>query len=701
MTSLTISAMLIPGYDTLSEAERAVFEQSASGKKLIELRNSILNDQNELSKSSGFWHWFIGSASARKRKFETRLDQQIQEFYDSINTTEEYKTLGTYLIHNILMKEVGDFQLLTTEQRQLLSKAEISQKLFEIVTLLDRLLEQERQALSGKKFWESTFYSKIDTLQANKEEAFKLWKKGLQENPDMTPFRKTIEENKELMRKVEIARKFALLQEHATQLSTFFPLLNYRKFTSEEPIINQLRAKYASANGELTSDPDKVDEEQLTDLLFHCIQQVSAPEIDFIDLQIFNKESAKKMAAAVLKAFKEQSSLNLDAYFKEYEFQLHQYITKQLQLINGKDWQVKEAGVKKDLFDSLSYLWSNQVVSKTNEFISKLANAHGFIQATSFSARSDNSFLAILDIYNYASHQEQISETRTILSSLLSPLMPLYNEYKDIALYEKNSYWKSFRTMMPVLIVVASIILVAALLAPLVLPELAFAVAFIPALLLGLAIATKYVTTKNDLYKNLREKYYGGPFEIPEFQVNQRMLSAFGTQENAKRVREFYIEELKKCDALESDYSVKHEAGILTQEEINLRKVNTTKRHQLSLEWYDIHSNKDLSYNQASLVVLNRLQQTSDQEYVHLQTTLQGELDSIRLSVTEVATDIKANIITHNKLPVIETGKELEATTIKENYRYGLFTRPKTLTTKAHIEELDHFREEISQAAVC
>jgi hypothetical protein len=696
MGSSSIFSMIIPGYDTLSKVEREVFEQSQPGRSFIELGQRIEKNQADLENSNYFWQSFTGTAQKRNQELQAQFDQQIKDFIDSINSTTEYKILRRSLMQKVFIREIDDFKLLATEQLQELANTEWSLKLFETCTSLDTLMEKQRRVLSSRRHWQVKDETELNKLQDQRAQALRLLLKEFQELPELEPLKKTIAETKALKRKEEMPVKRAQLQEHATQLSTFFPLLNYRKFTSEEPIINQLRAKYFMADGEVISDPGKVDEEQLTDLLYHCIQQVSALEIDFIDLQAFNKESARKMAIAVLQAFSKQARVDLDTWVQTYENELHSYIIKQLQLINGKRWQLSAAGEKADLVDSLSYLWTNQVVSKTNNFIKKMADAHGFIQATNFSSRSDSSFLAILDIYNYARHQEQISETRSIIANLLSPLLPLYDEYKDIALYEKNAYWKAFRTIMPIIVIAATIILVAALLAPLVLPELAFAAAFIPALLLGLGFAKLYVTSKNELYKNVRERFYGGPFEIPEFQVNTRMLSAFGDETNAKKVREFYVDELKKCEALELTYSQKHDEGLLSKEDIDLRKENITKKHQLSLEWYDIHSNKDLNYKQTPLIVIDRLKQQIDQEYVQLKTTLQGELDSIRKSATEVADDIKTTIAKHNKPPVIEAGKEIEGTTIKENYRFGLFKRPKALSVKAHIEELDHFIDQIS-----
>ncbi|BCA95780.1 hypothetical protein TUM19329_21410 [Legionella antarctica] len=704
MTFLLTSALIIAGYESLSEKTRAVFEDSIPGKKFSQVVQSILTSSDALRASSGFWHKLTGSAEQRKRDFQIQLELQKKELLEAINSTVEYQTILMHITHAVLAQEIEEFQLLSESQQQLLSNAEFSRKLVATLTQLNPQIEKEKQDRDNLSLWSKingTYASHedyIDQLQTERDEAIQLWSTEFLQNPNMTSLRETIEDHQKRIHQNQLEQQRCSLLEHATQLSRFFPLLNYRKFKAEEPVIHQLQSRYLVAE-EITEELARVDEELLADLLYFCMQQMSEIEIDFMNLEAFNKKHANRIAQAVLKAFHDKTTLNLDGWFKHYENKLHKHIVKQVQLIHGKKWEMQPNGVAADLMQSLSYLWNNQTVNQVNEFISKMAVAHGFIQATSFSTQNESSFLAILDLYNYARHHEQIAETRSILTNLLSPLLPLYEEYKDIAFYEKNPYWKSFRTIMPILIIVAFIILIAVILAPLALPELAFTAAFIPALIIGLGLATKYVSIKNELYKNVRERYYGGFFEIPEFQVNARMLGAFGSMENASKVRIFYIEGIKNCDALEQVYSAKREQGLLSQEDIERRKENRIKRHQLCLEWYDIHSNNDLSYQQAPLVVLSRLKQISDQEYQQLQNSLQEELASISQSVAKVTVDLKNTIINHNKTPDIEPGGEIEATTIKANYRHGLFRPPKCLKLKAHVEELEEFRSQISSAA--
>ncbi len=702
----SIANQIIIGYDLVPKDEQSEFLCSKSGLQFSQVTDSYSLFLAQLNSTSWFSKFFSSDPKDKEFLIQDELKKQQKELLSSIGETEEYQKLTLRIMRCLLEKEIEEFRLLTPMQQQLLCEAEFSKKLLNALVTIDSQIEkvtnEKDQVGIISRLWgkSSRLELLIIALETERSEAIGLWRTAFLNDPSMAVLRKTIEEQKELIRQQQLEQKRADLRAHVKQLSAFFPLLNYRKSDSEEPIITQILRSYFTTDGDLVTSPGKVDEDQLTELLYYCMQEMSQTEITFMNLDGFNKKHAKEIAVGILDAFNDKHHLDWEKWFSEYENELHEYIIKQLQLINGKNWEMKPH-MTQDLVQSLSFLWRNPLAERANQFLSKMADAHGFIQATSFSTQNESSFLAILDLYNYARHHEQISEVRAILSSLLSPLQPLYDEYKDIALYEKNGYMKAFRTIMPIIIVVSIIIaifaLTALLLTPLVLPELAFTAVFIPALLIGLAATTQYVSIKNGIYKGLREWYYGGSFEIPEFQVNQRMSKTFG-EDKAHQVRDFYIEELKKCDALEITLSEKHAQGILSQEEIELRKVNTQKRYQLSLEWYDIHSNNELDYQHAAVIVAERLQDCGDEEYKELQKLIQGESESIRHSVAEVTHDLKKSIEehTHSTRSVEEKGDTL---TIKSNYRYGLFTPPQSLQVKERVERLDNFSSQLNFAS--
>ncbi|CEG57728.1 hypothetical protein [Legionella fallonii] len=701
-----IANQLIVGYDLIPKEVQRKFECSESGLQFCQITESYSLFLAKLHSTSWFSNLFSSDPRDKEVLIQDELTRQRRELTLRIGEAEEYQKIVLHIMNALLTKEIDDFHLLTPVQQELVGETKFSKRLLNTLVVLDSQLEkiknEQEQASFVSLLWNGSSQSdeQITRLKTERADAISLWKTEFLKEANMASLRKTIDEKKERARQQQLEQKRVALYEHIKQLGSFFPLLNYRKSPSEESIMQQILKKYSVANDDLVSDPHKVDEEELTDLLYYCIQQISQAEITFMDLDGFNKKHANEMAVEILNAFNGQNNLDLDKWLLEYESKLHEYILKQLQLINGKNWEMTPHTTQ-ELVQSLSFLWKNPLTERANQFLGKMADAHAFIQATSFSTQNESSFLAILDLYNYGRHHEQISELRSILTSLLAPLQPLYDEYKDIALYEKNVYMKAFRSIIPILLTVGVIIaifaLTALLLTPLALPELAFTVVFIPALLIGLAVTTKYVSVKNDIYKSLREWYYGDSFEIPEFQVNQRMLSAFG-EEKAQQVRNFYVDELKKCDVLEVAYSEKHAQGILSQEDIDLRKENIKRRYQLNLEWYDIHSNNDLNYRQAPVIVAERLQHCSDEEYKELQKIIKSESESIRQSVAEVTHDIKETITEHTKGARELVEEKGEAPTIKAHYRYGLFTPPQALKVKARVEELVNFNSELNFA---
>lgn len=747
MPSTTIANQIIPGYDLVSGPEQTAFLCSKSGALFKQITDNYSLFLAQLNSTSWFSRFFSSNPKDKETLIQDELQRQQKELLSVISKTEEYKELTSRIILHCLETEIDELRFLTPAQRHLLCEAEFSKKLLETLVTIDWQIEQVTNEMDQVDIFSSLLWGKttqlktrINTLKEERAEAISFWRAAFLNDPSMVLFRKTIEEQKELIRQQQLESKRAALRQHVKQLSDFFPLLHYRKSDAEEPIITQILRNYSTANGDdVVANPGKVDEEQLTDLLHYCMQQMSQAEITFMNLDGFNKKHAREMAVEILKAFDKKNTLDWEKWFSEYEKELHEHIIKQLQLVNGKPWEMKPH-VTQDIVESLSFLWRNPLTERANQFFSKMADAHGFIQATSFSTQNESSFLAILDMYNYARHHEQISEIRAILTSLLSPLQPLYDEYKDIALYEKNVYMKAFRAMMPIVIVVAVIIIIFALTAlifsPLVLPELAFTAAFVPALFAGLGVSTQYVSSKNSVYKSIRDWYYGGSFEIPEFQVNQRMCKTFG-EDKAHQVRAFYIEELQKCDAIELSMSEKYAQGVLSKEEIELREANTKKRYQLNLEWYDIHSNNGLDYQHASVIFAERLHAYSDEQYKELQKSVEEESESIRHCVAEVTGDLKKAIAENaqqsddirfvkspstpsskasSKVPSKAPSHAMEeysqesapfgnnseekggAPIIKSSYRYGLFTPPQSLQVKKRLEHYANFSSQLNCA---
>ena len=659
MTFLEWAGRIIPGYASLPEKRREAFEGSVPGRQFSAFIRNTMEQSEVQKKSVGLLSWLWRDSNSEKQAFETNFILEKTAFIDGIKATNAYQTVIKGTKYQLFKEAFPEFRLLSTTQRKNLLKAESSKALLTELIRINQLILCE----SNDK--------QIERLKGRRLEQVNRWKT----DPLLAPFMTAINERQQI-------RKRTQLEKHATQLARFVPLLHYRKLETEERAIDQLRAKYVLPNGEVNEEFNRIDEEELTTLFSHCMQEVSRLNIDFVNLVAFNNIHANQMAKAVLLAFNSNAALNLATWFRQYEAALNAHIIHQLQLINGEAWQASVHSIARELFNSLSYLWKNKTVGTLNTFLNKIADAHAFIQATHFSSQNESAYLAILDMYNIGRYREQIAEVKSIGASLLKPFRPLYEEYKNLGLYEKNGYRKAFRALMPIFITVAFIILVSYLLAPLALPALAFLAAFIPTLIIGLALATAYVSVKNGVYKYLREKWYGGPFEIPEFQVNERIRAAFGTEEKAQKVRQFFIEELKRCDIIEHNYEKKHKQGTLSDEEIEHRIEMQKMRQGLCLEWYDIHSNINLSIDEARLIVLNRLAQTSEKNYLNLTKMLDEERPAIGQSVQNVVADIQATFVDHHHLPVPG-----EDTTIRPHLTHGFFQPPKSLSQKFQIEE--------------
>ena len=698
MTFSHIADLLIPGYTTLSQKRKKKFEQSEAGIKFRNLTNKILANQQKLQETTGWLDFFTGKAEHKKQLFSEKVHRQKNRFIDQISHTPEYQTINRRITYHLLKAYFPEFNLLRKKQKKLLASMTFSQELLRQIPAIDALIQQKENQLSNMSYWEKTQVQgrcqldEIEQLQAQKKVIINEWNELFLLCNAMASSRNLIAKKKKALRKKVLAQKLADLEKHARQLAVYFPMLDYRLPHTKQPFVDRIITLYKSQKRKALSQSNRIDETLLAELLFYCMQRLNQIEAGFINLDNFNKNQAQRMSLAILENYRVNTILNLDMLLAEYQVKLTKHLIDHLSLANHPAWPFSKHRQPDELVHALSCLWNNKTTDKMHEFVGRIADAHAFIQATGFSTQNESSFLAILDIYNYNRYNRQIAETKTIAAHLLSPLQVLYDEYKDIALYEKNGYWKTFRMAMPILIILGFIILVAIAFAliPLALPELVFTATTIAAFFFGTALAIKYISTKNQIYKYCRNQYYGGAFEIPEFQVNDRMISAFGNQEHANWIRNYYIDELKRCDKIETDYQTKHIQGLMTQEDIESRKENIKKRHQLCLEWYDIHSNKDLGFETVAKIAQRRLQNAIAEEYQTLKSVLTEELDTLDLITSQITDDLKATINEHATAPT------QNATRIKIKYTPGFFSPPRSLPHKKHIEEMVTIHEQLS-----
>ncbi len=371
-------------------------------------------------------------------------------------------------------------------------------------------------------------------------------------------------------------------------------------------------------------------ETKLTQFLFDSFQALTVNLNSFIDLTEFHKRYADQMARAIIKhAQTDQENTRFDwhAYLTEqnnYAAQLAKFITHEWSLINQKeDYQLHNIDTSQ-ITNSVAYNLLAIGIKKGKKIANKLADAHAFIQLTGGATQNENSYLVVLDLYNYYRYFETIEEAKDISVKVTEIFLPLYYEYRNLSFYEKSTFWKVYRLVMPLVVVTAVVALVMLAIAPLALPELVLSLVFIPAVITGLYAATLYVRAKDYLYHTLRCRYYGGEFNLPRFQLNTRLTQAFNHQ--APQIRDFYVAELKKCDALLARFQAGFKAGILDDDALERRKDIGKRRLQLSLEWYDLHSNAKLGIDSLPAIVTKRLDETIQVSFAKLQTAMQQNM---------------------------------------------------------------------------
>lgn len=409
---------------------------------------------------------------------------------------------------------------------------------------------------------------------------------------------------------------------------------------------------------------------------FNLLQEMSKRYMSPMNLDGLNKIYAQKLLTHIKQ---------LDAWAKEYSDALQSHINDNICLTSDeiKLFLAPPISSKQRVRDSLSHLYTYLLKRRKNpkeinryaDAINKAADAHAFLQATGFATQNETSWLAVFDIVNYFRMAGGIAEAKSILFKFLEPFTPLLLEYSNIN-REQNIIKQIIRTIIPFLIVSLAVTLVAALLSSIVIPEIAFIFILIPTLYLGLIAASGYVVVKDQVYNMLSQLWFGGQFEIPEYQVNENMTLSFGL-DNAIKVRLFYITEINTCLEKEIEYKGK---ARLSDLEIKSRQENTERHNLLLLEWYDMHSNPHLSTNAARDIALNRLRLEGRMTYEAMKQSHQPELETtIPMYANEIANKIKETIYRQS-----ETNKHT-----------FFFKRPNCLNQKKKVEDLFSLNKEI------
>ncbi len=268
---------------------------------------------------------------------------------------------------------------------------------------------------------------------------------------------------------------------------------------------------------------------------------------------------------------------------------------------------------------AIAHLFSEFIQGLTGK-TDQIAQAYQFIQYSGFGSQSD---FFIFDVYSALRNHNKVSELKAILYGILKPFYPILREYRQIGLFENNDLWKIIRTTMPLLIITATFVSITAILTPLALPEIAFITLLIPSLFLGLGIASTYCKFKEGLYQSFRQHYYGGQYNLPEFQINERMQAIFG--KSADVVQKFYISALQQCQLIEENFVSISENKGLTIADKEQRIENIQRLHLLLKEWRDIHENLTLTKEELLVTVGRKFNQEINKKFVRLNSKIPYE----------------------------------------------------------------------------
>lgn len=399
-----------------------------------------------------------------------------------------------------------------------------------------------------------------------------------------------------------------ILQNRADHLLHFFHfLINTEDQTAQK---ERLMLAYQQALAERKTNFDKVETIWVSNLLHALLTD----QLQVLLQGSIAEDQLDEAAQALHQAAGGQREWSTKTWFDLYQRELLAALNQQTHFKAGHTWKGQQAANLAAIQGSLSWLFQNVSQYEPVRFLNEVGEAQLFFQYCGFTTQSGGIIADFFDFYNFARQRETINEIKSITAVLVAPHRHLINEYRHIAKYEKNVWHIFFRALMPVMVMGLFLAGVCMLLTPLALPEIFSILMMIPALYVGAAIASGYIDLRNQLATGFHVFWWGGTYNTPEFQVNARMVEAFG-QPNAACVRTFYVEELDACAKIEEAFVLRSKDGLLSETDIAARNKNLIRRNTLALEWYDMHSNFKVGFDKAPMVFGQRIYQDSVVSY--------------------------------------------------------------------------------------
>lgn len=480
------------------------------------------------------------------------------------------------------------------------------------------------------------------------------------------------------------------LAERTHKLANFFPLL--------APHTQALIEYYKSQISNKSINAEQIEFNTVYQLIFNELQSVSNRFELYLDpheVTEFNKNKAKlaalnskyatTIARNIIAKFNVSESSNTNQLLHNYNEELADEILDCILTIKSiKPLPKEQRKINTLTATCLNWLWNNSKLSDASEYFDQFGDSFIFLTQTGFISQKDGFLINLLELKKANKIQNEINESRSIFAKIVSPLKPLWDEFKEISQHEKNKLHIFVRSLIPVLIALGFIIGATVLLNPLLIPEVIVAVVIIPVLIyVGLGLAAAYCSVKNGVFNYFKHRLYGGPYEIPEFQINQRLREAFGTEKKAKSVRSFYVDELIKCDTIENNYKEKEEASNnLSTLEITLRKENLERRFKLGIEWHRLSCDGKLGSNEIKPMFLQRLRSDEAEELKRMEAYWkQHDEPNVKIAVDELKP----------RFALQPRANNTQVNNTQPNNNYGRFFQPISLGPKPRAEQIETF----------
>lgn len=673
MTVESLVNKLFPGFFLLSEEQKEIFLQKAFIKNFIEgVEEAIKLADEESSWVDRVKSLFVERYSPQVKE---QLDERVNNLIEACRADKAYSELWQNIKPLVLVIIISQFNKLSFEE----------QKLFLGSESVDELLAEQKPLLIKLGYTDPHDYQQSELV-------IELWKKV-----DKTTWnwRSKIENTEPKLTSIlnrldaPYRKKAQEVTKWILQLPILQILKNSKQSSSIEDKISGLLFEKLYEDKDLNKSFEEVIDENISLLMgkIACCLQESILDSFVTSLSLgiatakLNSQFSLELALAFLsKLLGDQSDLSklLDNYKIQLEKELKQKAFD-FSEFDKAITQNKSSGIGERLSGLVSSILGskNEKIKGLTEKSDELADAFTFFQATG-AVQMENPVVALLNLYNVQRYSGNVKEIKGILSSVGLILAPLRQEMRDISRM-RNPFAIFLKVIMPFAIAIGTAALVSIALNPLGLSGLAMSMVVILSLLPGFGLSSLYILGKNKVHAFLRNHYYGGYFETPEFQLNERMIKAFNN-DLATKVREFYISEIKSFDA--ELLMLNKKGNTLTSCEITRKNTVIAEKSKLMLEWYDIHSNPNVGIDKLNEIFIKRIQLT----YKDLRE------DSLEKSTTIFAKEIKERVA--QQLPELECKLKAKSFTAYKENSFLFFNKGLITKRREQMAELKDLKEE-------